>query len=124
MPSHNKTPSWEAPELSISSPQQSEDWKVFYTRAIDFLEILNINVKEAYPTKTGRKQLKMMFEGKDRQTFHTLINSGTITEEADVCSVSATGELNVRSENQGGLYASQAARSHLRFPATASACAD
>ena len=28
------------------------------------------------------------------------------------------------SENQGGLYVSQAAESYLRFPATASACAD
>ena len=41
-----------------------------------------------------------------------------------MCSESASGELNVRSENQGGLYASQAAESYLRFPTTASACAD
>ena len=41
-----------------------------------------------------------------------------------MCGASASGELNVRSENQGGLYASQAARSYLRFPTTASACAD
>ena len=30
----------------------------------------------------------------------------------------------MRSESQGSLYASQAARSYLRFPTTASACAD
>ena len=42
----------------------------------------------------------------------------------DMCSASASNELNVRSESQGGLYASQAARSYLRFTATASACAD
>ena len=31
--------------------------------------------------------------------------------------------MNVRGESRGGLYTSQAARSYLRFPATASACA-
>ena len=41
-----------------------------------------------------------------------------------MCGASASGELNMRSENQGGLYASQAAESYLRFPAAASACAD
>ena len=32
--------------------------------------------------------------------------------------------IDVRSEDQGGLYVSQAAESYLRFPATASACPD
>ena len=41
-----------------------------------------------------------------------------------MCSSSARHEVNRRSEDQGGLYASQAARSYLRFPATASICAD
>ena len=41
-----------------------------------------------------------------------------------MCSASASGELNVRSENQGGLYVSQAAKSYLRFPTAASACDD
>ena len=40
-----------------------------------------------------------------------------------MCGASASGELNVKSENQGGLYASQAAISYLKFPATASAFA-
>ena len=42
----------------------------------------------------------------------------------DVSSASASGEMNMRSENQGDLYTSQAAGSYLRFSATASACAD
>ena len=42
----------------------------------------------------------------------------------DMCSASANGELNIRSENQGGLNASQAGRSYLSFPTTASAHAD
>ena len=41
-----------------------------------------------------------------------------------MCGASASIELNVRSENQGSLYASQAAESCLRFPTIASACAD
>ena len=40
-----------------------------------------------------------------------------------MCGASARGELNV-SENQGGLYASQATKSYLRFPDTVSACTD
>ena len=41
-----------------------------------------------------------------------------------MCSASASGELNVKSESQGSLYPSQAASGYLRFSATASACAD
>ena len=33
----------------------------------------------------------------------------------DVCSASVSCELNVKTESQGGLYASQAARSYFRF---------
>ena len=36
-----------------------------------------------------------------------------------MCGASASGELNVRSENQGSLHASQAVESYLRFPTTA-----
>ena len=41
-----------------------------------------------------------------------------------MCGARASGKLNMRSENQGSLYASQAAESYLRFPAAASACAE
>ena len=41
-----------------------------------------------------------------------------------MCSAGTSGELNVWSESEGILYASQAAGSYLRFPVTASACAD
>ena len=37
---------WEDPMYFIS-PYQLEDWKVFYTRAIDYLEALNVDAKEA-----------------------------------------------------------------------------
>ena len=69
-------------EVQLQLPQQSEDWRVFYTRTIDYLEALNINVEEANDHRTSWKQLKMIFEGKDWQTLQTLINNGTITLES------------------------------------------
>ena len=42
----------------------------------------------------------------------------------DVHGASASSELNMWGDSEGSLYASQAAGSYLRFPATASACAD
>ena len=65
--------------FNFNSPQWSEGWKVFCTRAIDYLEALDINAEEGYDHKTGWKQLKMMFEGKDEQTLQSLIDSDTIT---------------------------------------------
>ena len=41
-----------------------------------------------------------------------------------MCSAGVSGELNMTSEGEGGLYTSQVARSYLRFATTASACAD
>ena len=72
---------WEAPKFNFNSHHQSENYKVFYTRAIDNLEALNIDAKEADDHHTGWKQLKMMFKGKDRQTLQSLIDKGTITPE-------------------------------------------
>ena len=56
---------WESPKFNFNSPCQSVDWKVFYTRAINYLETLNIDVNEADDHKTGKKQLKVMFGGED-----------------------------------------------------------
>ena len=58
---------WEAPKFNFNSPHQLEDWKIFYTRALDYLEALNIDNAEADDQGTDWKQLKMMFKGKDRQ---------------------------------------------------------
>ena len=62
---------WEAPKFN--SPHQLEDWKVFYTRALDYLEALDMNTDEADDWHTGWKQLKMMFEGEDRLSSPLLI---------------------------------------------------
>ena len=52
---------------------------MFYTRAIAFLEALEIDTEQEEPTKEGWKQIKMMFEGEDQQTLQTLIENYTIT---------------------------------------------
>ena len=63
MASHPNT-RWEAPSFHFNSPNQSEDWQVFYTQAINYLKALNINTEEADECHTGWKQLCMMFEGR------------------------------------------------------------
>ena len=59
---------WEDPKFNFNFPHHSEDWNVFYTRVLDYLEAVNINNDEADDGHTSWKQLKMMFKGKDRQT--------------------------------------------------------
>ena len=64
MASH-PTSHWEALKFNFNPLHQTEEWKVFYTRAIEYLEALYINTEEADDQKTGWKQLKMMFESED-----------------------------------------------------------
>ena len=72
MASHPKS-HLEASKFNFNYPHQSEDWKVCYNWAIDYLEALDINAEEADDCHTGWKQLKMMFEGEDRHTPQSLI---------------------------------------------------
>ena len=55
-----------------------DDWKAFHTRVLDYHEALNIDTNEPENTKTGWKQLKMMFEGEDWQTLQALLENETI----------------------------------------------
>ena len=34
---------WEAPQFSFNTPDQTQEWKNFYTRILDFLETLDID---------------------------------------------------------------------------------
>ena len=43
MTSNNTTPHWEPPKFSFNIPNQVEEWKIFYTRATDFLKTLDID---------------------------------------------------------------------------------
>ena len=51
----------------------------FYTRAIDYLETMDINPEREDENKKGWKQIKMMFTGEDRHALQTLIDNNTIT---------------------------------------------
>ena len=43
---------------------QAEEWKLFYTRAVNFLGALDINPDEEDQNKKGWQKIKMMFKGK------------------------------------------------------------
>ena len=58
MTSRSNTPHWKAPKFSISTPSQSDEWRRFYVRAINFLEVLNIDAEEEDLSQKGWKQLK------------------------------------------------------------------
>ena len=58
MASDSSTPCWDDPKFSLSTAQQSEEWKVFYTKAIDFLEALNIDTEEEDSTKKAGSRWK------------------------------------------------------------------
>ena len=47
---------WEAPKFSFNSPNQAAEWQTFYTRALDFLEALDIEVKGRSPRSTSRSR--------------------------------------------------------------------
>ena len=72
---------WEAPTFHFSSPNQSEDWSTFYTRALDYLDTLDIEPRAADQSCKGWKQLKLMFEGEDRKALQSFIDSGVMTAE-------------------------------------------
>ena len=72
---------WEAPTFHFNSPNQSEDWSVFYTRALDYLDTLDIEPEVADDSHKGWKQLRLMFDGEDRKALQNLIDSGVVTPE-------------------------------------------
>ena len=66
----------------FNSPNQSEDWRTFYTRAVDCLDALDIGIDQADNCHKGWKWLKLMLKGDDREALQTLIDNGTIMEES------------------------------------------
>ena len=58
MPSRSNTPNWEAPEFFFNASDQAEEWKSFFTRAIDFLEALDIDPDVENQGKRGGIKLK------------------------------------------------------------------
>ena len=43
---HSNTSWWEAPKFSFDTEDQASEWRKFYTRAIDYLEILDIDPEQ------------------------------------------------------------------------------
>ena len=72
---------WEAPTFHFNSPTQPEDWRTFYTRTLNYLDAIDIKPDEVDDNCKGWKQLKLMFEVKDRQALQTLIDNWTIMPE-------------------------------------------
>ena len=50
-------------------------------RALNYVDALDIETDQADDCHKGWKQLKLMFEGDDRQDLQTLMDNGTIMEE-------------------------------------------
>ena len=68
---------WEPPHSTSTPLPRSTDWRTFYTRALDYLDTLDIKPDQADDNWKGWKQLMLMFEGKDRQALQTLIDNRT-----------------------------------------------
>ena len=63
---------------------QAGAWRNLYTRAIDYLETLDIDPEREDDNKKGWDHINMMFTGEGRQAPQTLIDNNTITPE-DQC---------------------------------------
>ena len=82
-------PHWEAPKFSFATEDQASEWKKFYIHAMDYLETLDIDPDQQDENKKGWCQIKMMFQGDDRQTLQDLIDNNTITAEDQITPTSA-----------------------------------
>ena len=67
----SNTPHWEAPKFSFTVQNQAEEWELFYTRAVVFLEAVDIDPAKEDLIKKGWRQMKMMFEGVDCKAIQT-----------------------------------------------------
>ena len=72
---------FEAPTFHFNAANQSEDWSVFYTRALDYVDTLDIELDEADESCKGWKQVKLMFKGEDRKALQTLTDNGVMTTD-------------------------------------------
>ena len=75
-------PNWEAPKFSINTPNQAEEWTSFYTMALDFLQVLDIDPDVEDQGKKGWHQIKMMPQGDECQALQTLIDNQNISPGA------------------------------------------
>ena len=76
---HSSTPQWEAPKFSFNAEDQASAWREVYTRAIDYLETLDIDPEREDENKKGMEADKndVYRRRKDKHYKHWL----TITPE-------------------------------------------
>ena len=86
---HSSTPQWEAPKFSFNAEDRASAWRNFYTRVIDYLETLNIDLEREDKNKKWWKQIKMMFIGGYRQTNTTNTDNNMITPEDQLTPIHA-----------------------------------
>ena len=96
-----------SPHISFISPNQSEDWSTFYTRALDYLDALDIELDTADESCMGWKQLKLMFEGEERKALQSLIDSGVMTPEHMLKPKAALDAIGTTIKSEGGLLGLQ-----------------
>ena len=72
---------WEVPTFHFNSPNQSEDWRTFYTLDLNYLDAPDIMHDQADNNHKGWKQFKVMFEGEDRLALQILMDDQTIMPE-------------------------------------------
>ena len=72
------------PKFSFNTPDPTQEWNTFYSRVLGYLETLDIDPEKEDQTKCGLKQIKMMFQGEDRQALQTLIDNNTINPKDQV----------------------------------------
>ena len=82
MASSHPSNCWDVPTFHFNPPNQSEDWRTFYTRVLDYLDSLDIDTDQADDCHKGWKQLKLMFKSNDIQALQTLIGNGIIMAES------------------------------------------
>ena len=95
---------WEAPKFSFNTEDQAAGWKQFYIRALDYLEALDIDPDLQDENKRGWCQIKMMFQGDDRQALQNLIDNNIITPEDQLTPIHALKAIQTTIKEDGHFW--------------------
>ena len=82
-------PHWEAPKFSFTTEDQAAEWKKILYTCIGLPGNFGYRPRKTDENKRGWHQIKMMFQGDDRQTLQDLIDNNTITVEDQLTPTSA-----------------------------------
>ena len=90
----------EVPRFLFNVEHQAAAWREFYTRALDYMETLHIDMEAEDDNKREWKPIKIMFTGEDRQALQTLIYNNTITPEDQCTSIRALKAIQTTIEEE------------------------